>query len=85
MNNIILDIATTGSIVLGIVAAVSATGYLSKRFKPVFAIAVGLLVSLTLVGVSRENVLLGLISSLSAMGLWSGTKSTVKTDEEMLG
>lgn len=85
MNNVILDIATTGSLVLGITAAISATGYLSKRFKPLFAVLLGVVISVLLIGPSKVNIISGLIASLSAMGLWSGTKNTVQTTDEPLG
>lgn len=85
MTNTIIDIAMISSLVLGITAVISQTGYLPSRFKPLFALVLGIALALVFSGLTRDNALVGIIASLSSMGLWSGTKKTLEKPEEPLG
>lgn len=64
------------AITLGVTEVTKRIG-LKERFTPIVALLVGLLsVYLTVNGVSiKELVVDGIVVGLSAMGLWSGTKT----------
>jgi len=73
-----MDLLLGVPVILGIVQVVKTTGYLSRKFVPLFALWVGMIV-FSVFGDStwQMNILEGIIASLTAMGLWSGTKSTI--------
>lgn len=52
---------------------------LPTRIIPALAVLIGIGVSYLYTEVSREATIDGIIAALAAMGLWSGTKATVKT------
>ena len=64
--------------ILGIVEVVKFTEFLNKRYIPAFALVVGVVVFLVFGDNTWQiNSLEGIVAALSAMGLWSGTKTTV--------
>ena len=75
-----MDITNIGiitAIVLGLTQADKMAGEKSK-FAPFVAIVVGVGVALLFAPVSKEVIVTGLVSALSAMGLWSGTSATFR-------
>lgn len=74
---IIID-AYIVSTVIAIVAILSETG-VKSQYKPYIAIAVGICIGLLKYGLAADTVLLGLASSLAAMGAWSGSKTMTKS------
>lgn len=72
------QIMIISAIVLGLTSAVNQTGYLNSKFKPLLAITFGLIIALGAYGISPDSFITGLLASLSAMGLYSGTKNTLK-------
>jgi hypothetical protein len=49
-----------------------------ERYLPLCALIIGVGLNILYYGVSVENSILGLIIGLSSMGLYSGTKTTIK-------
>jgi uncharacterized membrane protein len=80
MKNIIMDLVILSGLVLGLIQVVKITTGLSSRYIPIATLLLtfGLISIFLLVNGSSLNWELiqnGLIVSLSAMGLWSGTKA----------
>lgn len=68
-------------IIVGLVAAIRKTG-LKSKFAPAISIVLGIALNV-IIGAYLGNDLVplfvqGIIAGLSASGLWSGTKATVK-------
>lgn len=74
---------TIGAMVMGITAVVTQTGYLKSNFKPLFALVLGVTLTLGIYGLTRDMFVAGVIASLSAMGLWSGGKATLEREEPL--
>lgn len=77
MNTILL-----GGLVLGLVEIVKVTLGITKRYIPVTALVLslvifGLYAYLTKVAIDWTVVSTALVTALTAVGLWSGTKSTI--------
>ncbi len=66
------------STVIAIVAILSETG-VKSQYKPYIAITLGICIGLLKYGLAGDIVLLGLASSLAAMGAWSGSKTMTKS------
>jgi len=67
------------AVVLGLTEAVKRTGYLSSKWSALFAIGVGVALSLFIAeGTTVVRIFEGIISGLTAAGLFSGTKATIK-------
>lgn len=64
-------------VVLGLTQAIKQAG-VSKRYIPITAVFLGIGLGLAIGGLTIGGGLTGLISALSAMGLWSGTKTVYK-------
>lgn len=64
-------------IVIALVGVAKGVG-LSTQYAPIFAIILGILGAVGLSGLSFPVALSGIVVGLSAMGLYSGTKTTVK-------
>lgn len=64
-------------VVIGVVAVVRKVG-LARRYAPLASIVIGILGCSLLGGSWTEVILAGVIVGLSASGLYSGTKTTVK-------
>lgn len=80
-----LEILQTLSLVMAQVVAITmALVSITKQFKvakkwlPVFALGYGCAVTFMFIGISWVAVLVGIISGLSSMGLWTGTKTVLK-------
>lgn len=78
-----MDYIFLGAVILGIVQAIKMLVGPTSKWIPTIAIAVGLglivLFSvLNDVPITWEAVVNGLVASLTAVGLWGGTKSTLK-------
>ena len=74
----LVAIPVLGAVILGIVEVAKEMG-LNKRFIPVLALVLGVVGSLAM---TYNNdiitaVIVGLITGLSAMGLFSGAKATI--------
>lgn len=66
------------STVIAIVAILNETG-VKSQYKPYIAIAIGICIGLLKYGLSGHIVLIGLGSALTAMGVWSGSKTMTKS------
>lgn len=78
-----MDYILLGAVILGIVQAIKMLVGPTSKWIPTIAIAVGLgLIALfsvlNNVPITWEAVVNGLVASLTAVGLWGGTKSTLK-------
>lgn len=78
-----MDYIFLGAVILGIVQAIKMLVGPTSKWIPTIAIVVGLglivLFSvLNNVPITWEAVVNGLVASLTAVGLWGGTKSTLK-------
>ena len=75
MEIVSLAIAMT----VGLTEAIKRTNILSDRYTALVSLFIGILVSLLAnKGISFEIVFSGIIVGLSASGLWSGVKHTMK-------
>lgn len=82
MNNAILSsldglmpvMMYVGAIVMGLMQVTKAFK-VSKTFLPIFAIAYAILFSFVFLGFSNIAVVVGFVTGLSTMGLWSGAKT----------
>lgn len=75
------DIVTISGMVLGLVSVFSQAG-LPSKLKPIFAVAIGIGVSFLIGGEGwRAIITSGIIGSLTASGLWAGSKTMVKKSE----
>ena len=63
-------------IIIGLVAVFRKVG-LTTRFAPIMAVALGIVGAVSLSEFSAPNVIVGILTGLSAAGLYSGTKTTV--------
>lgn len=73
-----MDITLAIPVIVGVVAAIKAAG-LTSRWAPLCSIIIGLLLYYFFTPVFMwENMFEGLIAGLSASGLWSGVKATIK-------
>jgi len=73
----ITEFAILLPITMGIVEVFKRT-FLTARFLPLMALVVGVALSGFATGWTTASIFTGLILGLSAMGLWSGTKTTVQ-------
>lgn len=73
-----MDITLAIPVIVGVVAAMKEVG-LPSRWAPLSAIALGLVLYYFFSPAFMwENMFEGLIAGLSASGLWSGVKATIK-------
>ena len=74
----LVAIPVLGAVILGIVEVAKEMG-LNKRFIPVLALVLGVVGSLAMMYNNDviTAVIVGLITGLSAMGLFSGAKTTI--------
>lgn len=72
-------------IIVGLVAL--AKLYISSRFAPLIALALGIIGAFLINGTSGVGVTVisGIVIGLSASGLYSGTKATLTTDSTPIG
>lgn len=78
-----MDYILLSALILGVVQAVKMAISPTSKWIPTIALAVGfvfivLFSVLNDVPLTWEGVVNGVIASLTAVGLWSGTKSTLK-------
>lgn len=52
-------------------------GIIPKRFVPIMALVVGSVLGSLALGFTANGIITGIISSLVAMGMWSGTRTTI--------
>lgn len=50
----------------------------SSRFLPLCALVIGVCLSIMAIDVSTHTIMTGLVVGLSSMGLFTGTKTTIK-------
>jgi len=65
------------AVTIGIAEVMKKT-FLTSRYIPLATLVVGTALSILAMGVSTTTILTGLTIGLSSMGLYSGTKKTVK-------
>lgn len=53
-------------------------GIIPKRFVPIMALVVGSVLGSLALGFTANGIITGIISALVAMGMWSGTRTTIK-------
>lgn len=68
---------------MGIVAAISQSG-IKSRFKPITTLILGIIIGILAMGFTRTAILTGIVGPLIAMGFWSGTKATFKSENKSL-
>lgn len=73
-----VEIGVASAIIVGLVESIKQTGYVSSRWSALLAVAIGA-VGFVLIGEGDmgQLVLAGILSGLSAAGLYSGTKATL--------
>lgn len=65
-------------VVVGLVQAIKLTGYLPTQFAALVAIILGIVAVGLTDSFVAANILQGIVVGLSAAGLYSGTRSTLK-------
>ena len=66
-------------VIVALTEGLKRTGYVPKPLVPVISILLGAGIFYFVgTGTTEENVITGIFSALSAMGLYSGSKATVK-------
>lgn len=63
-------------VIIGVVQALRTVG-LATRFAPIVAILLGIMGVLAFDGFSSMNIFIGVVTGLSAAGLYSSTKTTL--------
>jgi len=63
-------------VIIGVVQALRIVG-LATRFAPIVAILLGIMGVLAFDGFSSMNIFIGVVTGLSAAGLYSSTKTTL--------
>jgi len=73
-----MDVVIAVPIIIGLGEIIKRTELLDTRFLPLVLLIVSVSF-FSIFGVAgwQDNALLGVISALSAMGLWSGTRTTL--------
>jgi len=74
METITIAVAMT----VGLTEVVKRTNILSERYTPLVSLFIGVAVTLLLTSLDLSTIPLGIIAGLSASGLWSGVKHTIK-------
>ena len=64
-------------VILGVVQVAKIAG-LPSKWAPLLSVLCGVSVALLVDGVTVESGFLGVLAGLSASGLWSGTKATMR-------
>lgn len=84
IKNILILSGTISGFVMGLTYVAKTSGLPSNRL-PIFALVVGLTLSLLAVGYTNYvlAIFVGLQSAFTAMGIHSGTSSIVKKDDEL--
>lgn len=77
IQTLLLKVAIFTPITTGVVQAVKASGYVSDRFLPLAALAVGAVFGWFFVATSALGILAGLALGLAAVGLFEFGKTTV--------
>ena len=80
MENLVISFSFILALVIGLVQV--AKKYMSKRWLPLLALVLGILLFFLrdyqiISKVWGQDIFLGLVVGLSSMGLWSGTKHTI--------
>lgn len=75
-----MDITLAVPVIVALVSAAKVAG-LKSRFAPLLSVSLGIVLFLLLGDNAEvgERVFLGLLAGLSASGLYSGTKATIKS------
>lgn len=72
------QITQISGMVLGLVAVLGTAG-LPSKFKGLVAVAIGVGLAYLYNGLNAESIIIGIISALSASGLWSNVKTVTKS------
>ena len=72
----LIPVLTLVPIIIGLVAVFRKVG-LATRFAPMVAVVLGVIGVVVLSEFTSFNVIVGIVTGLSASGLYSGTKTTV--------
>jgi hypothetical protein len=73
------EITIAIAMVIGLTQVIKKTRLLADRYTPLVALFLGVAVSsLVNKGFTPDIVFSGIIVGLSSMGMWSGTKNTIK-------
>lgn len=74
-----IEVGVAGAIIVGLVEALKQTGYLTSRWASLVAVALGV-IGFVFIGEGEVGIRVigGIISGLTASGLYSGTKATLK-------
>lgn len=76
METLTLNFTLLVAMVLGLTQMVKQT--ISTKYIPFIALVIGVGASFLFGGVDKASVINGIIAALSAMGLYSGTSTTVR-------
>lgn len=66
-----------GALIVALTAVAKKSG-LKTKYLPLFAVVIGVGLTFLIDGFSTESVIVGLLTSLTAQGLYSGTRATMK-------
>ena len=72
-----LEYSIVTAIAMGVSQMIKKVGMPSK-YIPLVCLVIGTLLAMVMYGFTSEVMVNGLVASLTAMGLYSGTKATVK-------
>ena len=74
-----IELTAVVAAIVGIIEAIKRTSYLNAKFAPLIALALGVLwFGFTGEMSLAENIFGGIVAGLTASGLYSGTKATLK-------
>lgn len=76
MNDLIIP-AINVAVTIGLVEVIKRLEWLPTRFLPLVAVVLGIV---TFYVGSSSSILIGIVTGLSAVGLFSGVRATIKTD-----
>lgn len=71
------QIAQISGMVLGLVAVLSSAG-LTSKYKGIASVVIGAGLGYLYAGFSIEGITIGILGGLTASGVWSATKTTMK-------
>lgn len=73
-----MDIVISVPIIIAIVQVIKQTRYIEDRFIPIVSLFCGILFYAIFSGIDTTSIYEGLIAGLTASGLYSGVKTTIK-------
>lgn len=72
------DLSLATAVTLGVTQTIKLSLNLKDQYTPLVNLVVGVGISLLFIAATRQAALTGIFAALSASGLYSGTKSTLK-------